>query len=67
MNDGIFTCLMIVSVIVMITGGFLNKKRRTNYTFGPRGFVSTCRDSEKTNRRVFKKSVKVGKVLKLST
>lgn len=28
MNDGIFIGLMIISVIVMIIGGFLNKKEK---------------------------------------
>ncbi len=26
MNNGTFICLMVISVIVMIIGGFLNKK-----------------------------------------
>jgi len=28
MNDGTFICLMAISVIVMIVGGFFNKKEK---------------------------------------
>jgi hypothetical protein len=28
MNNGTFICLMVISVIVMVIGGFLNKKEK---------------------------------------